>query len=279
MMRIRGTDSGHSGSGGRENRSDNFRQGRHRGQKVRGTLVKWVSDSMAWVLIDGHHLLAQLQSGPAEGTRLTFIITQLHPEIVLKEITGSSGAGDAVADGLSAATAFETARTIFENRFRRIVDSLTRCRAEDRQSRFISMLADDAALFVSYHDVINCSLQINALSSHSPGAGQIAYQPWLTPRARRQLTSMCAPSAQELAKVVVECETPELGQIRVEFLSKAPTIGYRVKVQHPARVEELKTLLQTSIHPPGATNIQCLGVGKLPRNEHGGILAARLFAS
>lgn len=278
-MRIRGSGSGYSGSGGRENRSDNFRQGRHRGQKVRGTLVKWVSESMAWVLIDGHHLLAQLQSGPVEGARLTFIITQLHPEIVLKEITGSSGAGDSVTDGLSAATAFETARTIFENRFRRVAKALWDTPPPARLTRFLSLMADDAELFVSYHDVLNCAARINALPSPSQQAGRIAYQPWLAPRARRQLTSMHAPSPRELANVVVECETPELGQIRVEFLSKPPTIGYRVKVQHPARIKELKDLLRTTVHPPGTTNIQCLGVGKLPGNEHGGILAARLFAS
>lgn len=275
MMRIRGGGSGSAGFGGGENRSDHFRQGRRPGQKVRGKLVKWVSDGMAWILIDGHPLLAQLQSRPPEGSVLTFIIKQLSPEIVLKEITG----GGTVPDGLAAASTFETARTLFENRFLPLGPTLAKADTASRLPRFISFLAGESSLCAAYLDASDCAQGINALLG-SGRKGRIAYQPWLTPLCRRQLTKLPPPEArigQELAEVVVECEAGPLGLVRVEFLHKGTATGYRVKMQRPARAHELKTFLISRMHPSDA-EIECLGVGKLPQNEHGGILAELLFS-
>lgn len=274
MMRIRGGGSGFAGFGDGENRSDQFRQGRRPGQKVRGKLVRWVSDGMAWILIDGHHLLAQLQSRPPEGSVLTFIIKQLSPEIVLKEIFGGSGT---VPDGLAAASAFETARTIFENRFRPLGPALANADTASRLPRFIELLAGEPSLCAAYLDASDCAQGINALLG-SGRTGRIAYQPWLTPLCRRQLTRMPHPetvTGQGLAEVVVECEAGPLGLVRVEFLHKGTATGYRVKVQRPARAHELKTFLLSRMPDAG---IECLGVGKIPQSEHGGILAGLLFS-
>ncbi len=55
-MRIRNSGSGFSGFSS-DSRSSSFRQGRRPGQKVRGKLLKWVSEDMAWVEIEGHKLV------------------------------------------------------------------------------------------------------------------------------------------------------------------------------------------------------------------------------
>jgi hypothetical protein len=277
MIRIRGGGSGFTGFGGGESRSDQFRQGRRPGQKVRGKLVRWVSDGMAWILIDGHHLLAQLQSRPPQGSFLTFVIKQLSPEIVLKEIFG--GGGGTVPDGLASASAFETARTIFENRFRPLGPTLAKADTASRLPRFIALLAGDPPLFAAYLDTRDCAENINTLLG-SNRTDRIVYQPWLTPLCRRQLTKTPhaeATAGQGLAKAVVECEAGPLGLVRVEFLHKGAATGYRVKIQRPSRAHDLKAFLLSRLPLQGA-GIECLGVGKLPQSEHGGILAELLFS-
>lgn len=278
-MRVRGNGSGPFDFGGNnERRSAQFRQGRRPGQKVRGTLVKWVSEGMAWVLIDGHHLLAQLQTRPPEGAQLLFLITRLEPDIVLKELSGVPGTGNPVGDGLAAAKSFETARTLFENRLRPHIPDLAAKGPLHRPARFITLLAKDSSLFAAYTDALVCAGRINLLAG--PTSGMVAYQPWLAPRSRRQLTCArtVAASANELTEIIVECETRELGLVRVEFLHKGASVGYRVKVQRPAGSESLKRLLLDTVPASAGTEAQCLGVTKLPANEHGGLLAALLFS-
>ncbi|MFH1913084.1 MAG: hypothetical protein ABIK45_02255 [Pseudomonadota bacterium] len=278
-MRVRDNGSGpFDFGGGNERRSTQFRRGRHPGQKVRGTLVKWVSESMAWVLIDGHHLLAQLQTRPPEGAQLLFLITRLEPDIVLRELAGVPGTGNPVGDGLAAAKSFETARTLFENRLRQHTTDLTAKSPLLRPARFITLLTKEPALFAAYTDALVCAGRINLLAG--PSSGLVAYQPWLAPRSRRQLT--CArhvgASANDLTEIIVECETHALGLVRIEFLHKGESVGYKVKVQRPARGESLKRLLRDTVPATAGIQAQCLGVTKLPANEHGGLLAALLFS-
>jgi hypothetical protein len=273
-MRIRGDGSDFSGfSGGGGSRSDTFRKGRRPGQKVRGTLVKWVAEDMAWVQIEGVNLLAQLQSKPPVGSSLDFVIKQLVPEIVLKEIFDPGGDG---GGALTIAGSFETARTLFEGRLRPHTQLLARTSQAKRAAHLISLMADDVSLFAAYMDAITCAGQIN---THLAGerTGRIAYQPWLTPLARRQLTRtrtiLSGGSDGGILEVTVECESPSLGLVKVEFLHKPPTTGFRVKIQNPNHVQMLKQTLETIQRFSPLQSVDCLGVTKLPRSAHGGILS------
>ncbi len=276
-MRIRNDGSGFSGSGGGGSRSDSFRKGRKPGQKVHGKLVKWISDDRAWVLIDGHHLLAQLQSRPQVGARLTFIIQQLRPDIVLKEVFEATGVGPGA---LNMAGDFETARTLFENALRPNAAHVANAPAEARMDAFFSMLTSDSSLRATYLDAVNCSETINSQFG-GDSAGKILYQPWLAPTARRQLTrvrhKMSSQQPTGLVEVSVECETNSLGLVRTELLFKAPSAGYRVKIQRPSLAADLKKVLLALSFGLPCIDVECLGVAKLPQGEHGGILAEFMF--
>ena len=91
-MRINGQGGSFPGQDGPRQdsrRSKRFRQGHRPGQKVRGRILEWREDDLAWVEIDGHGLLAQLSRDSALGLERTFLILRLEPEIVLREITSS----------------------------------------------------------------------------------------------------------------------------------------------------------------------------------------------
>jgi len=90
-MRIHGRGSSTFGSGGRRRdseRSERFRKAHRVGQKVSGTIQEWDDSGLAWVLIDGHPLLAQVSQDSSLGLERTFLVVRLSPDIVLKEITG-----------------------------------------------------------------------------------------------------------------------------------------------------------------------------------------------
>lgn len=89
-MRIKGDGASSFGGGGARQgseRSERFRKGHRPGQKVRGVIVEWRTEELAWVEIDGHGLLARVSRDSLLGRERTFLIVRLTPEIMLRELT------------------------------------------------------------------------------------------------------------------------------------------------------------------------------------------------
>jgi len=272
-MRVYGSGSGNSGFSGGDDRSSAFRRGRRPGQKVRGRVVKRVADDMAWVEIEGHRLLAQLRSYPREGTWLVFVIKQLVPEIVLKELYES---GTASTPRLESAASFEAARAIFENRFRPTADGIAALPASGRAGAFLSLLESDAKLRAAYLDALGCAAEITALF---PSTHRLLYQPWLLPEARRLATVVRTPAEDDASRMqaaMVEFDLHPYGLVRAEFLNKDRETGYRLKLQQPDSRNVLQKHLEAVVSAPNGT-VRCLGVAKLAQREHGGIVAELLF--
>ncbi len=271
-MRIRDSGFGFLGFGGGGSRSDAFKKGRRPGQKVRGKLLKWISDDMAWVEIDGHKLLAQLQSKPPVGSHLTFIINQLHPKILLKEVFGVSR-GE--TETLSFARNFESARTLFENQFRPHISTFKDKDPAHWKQHFLFLLKSNNKLLSTYLDTAR-SLQAFSESRQASKQEYPFYAPWLIPPSRRQLGILRPQAAHStLTESIVEFDLEKLGMVRAEFLFQNPQISYRLKLQHPSKI---KTLQQHLLNMLGE-QAQCLGVGPLPQREHGGILAELMVTS
>ena len=51
-------------------------------------VLEWQSPGLAWVEIDGHRLLAQVSQDAALGHERMFLIVQISPDIVLRELPG-----------------------------------------------------------------------------------------------------------------------------------------------------------------------------------------------
>lgn len=256
--------------GGKGSRSDSFKKGRKVEDKVRGTLLKWVSDDMAWVNIEGHKLLAQLNSKPQVGSILTFVIKQLSPSIVLKEVFSPSGG---TSGALSLARNFETSRALFQNRFNQRKDFHDVLK-KNNTGAFIEALSSDDKLLVAYLDTLNCINQINAvLDKHADGL--LFYTPWIIPTARNQI-GLIISTPHKMTEVRYEFELPIIGMVRSDFLYKPSAASYRLRLEHPAYSSEIKRVLN-SCNVLGFKNFHCLGVGPLPRQQYGGMLAELLF--
>jgi hypothetical protein len=261
--------------GGGGSRSDRFRSRHRPGQKVRGILVKNLPESMAWVDIDGERLLAQLETARPEGSRLLFLIQQLVPQIILKELTGDAQ-GNA-ASALTRVSDFDSARTLFENRFRPALKQAGRYGRSLPLFDFLALLAANPPLHAAYQDAANCALPLSRALQEAD-KGTLCYQPWLAPTGRRQATIVRhAQQDSQLTETLIEFDHAHMGLTRVQFLRKADTLSCRVQLQHPEHAQALDRYLGSRKHPASPLHIQHLGVAKLPRTSHSGILAELLF--
>ena len=273
-MRVSGSGTGGSYNGG-GSRSDRFRSRHRRGQKVRGILVKNLPDSMAWVDIDGERLLAQLESPRTEGSRLLFLVQQLVPQIILKELTGEAH-GNA-ANALGRVSDFDSARTLFENRFRPALKQAGLVGRPLPLSDFLALLAENPPLHAAYQDAVNCAVPLS-LALQDADKGALFYQPWLAPTGRRQASIVKnGQDESQLTEILIEFDHARMGLTRVQFLRKADTLSCRVQLQHPEHAHALTRYLDTRKHPNADIHIQHLGVTKLPRANHSGLLAELLF--
>lgn len=270
-MRIKGSGSGAGGFGGRNDRSGSFRRKHSLGQKVRGVLLKNVPDNMAWVEIDGDRLLAQLAVPHAEGAHLTFVIEQLAPNIVLKELQGYAHGGGAAV--LGQANAFDTARALFEARFTPLAK-----KAETpamTPAAFFTLLAGSRDLFACYADAARCADGLTALLDDD--GGRFLYQPWLAPGSRRQVTFVRPAPDTGLTETVVEFDHPAMGLVRAEFLHRDDRVACRLKMQHMAHAQPLARYLAAKTYTGLPVHADPPRVAKLPKGGHGGIIAERLF--
>ncbi|MBI9079150.1 MAG: hypothetical protein JEY79_05355 [Pseudodesulfovibrio sp.] len=275
-MRIRGSGTGFDDYGGEKNRSDSFRKKHRLGKKVKGVLLKRVSNDMAWVSIDGDNLLAQLHSAHQEGARLTFIIKQLVPDIILKEVFEHN---TATTNALGLTTAFDASRALFESRIRSMHQDTGAAFFLPGSDNFIELLAANKTLYMAFKDAANCAKAIS-VDLEARNTGRILYQPWLVPEGRRQSTFIRSFSKTErnpLVEAIIEFEHNDLGLVRAEFLYKKPKAVCKIKLQHLGRSKSLLQYLINRIHPDLAAKTDFLGVTKLPQSGHGGILTELMF--
>lgn len=270
-MRIGGYGSGFSGfGGGDKGRSDAFKKGRQPGQKVRGRLIKKVSHDTAWVDIEGHKLLAQIRTDAPEGSLLSFVITQLTPNIILRAVFEPSGIGRTT---LTLASSFDTARTLMENQLRPHTTQLEQTAPAERKSVFITLLRSNAKLLAAYLDATNCLKDIN--NSIGDEAGRLHYAPWQIPAARRHISYTRTTSG--LIETIAEFDLPNLGMVRSVFLTKDGETGYKLLLQHRRGSAELKQFLSHRNYPLVPGEVKCLDIGQLPQRSHGGIIAELMF--
>lgn len=269
-MRIRGSGNDATGFGGGWSRSDSFRRKHRLKQKVRGILLKNMENDMAWVEIDGDRLLAQLAVPHREGTQLTFIIEQLSPSIVLKELHGGAHGGGASAVGL--AKAFDSARALFEARFIPLAAKQKDATAYMTPERFFPLLAASRELYARYADAVRCAAELSALLDED--GGRFLYQPWLAPACRRQVTFLRTPDDTGLTEAVVEFDHPDMGLVRVRFLHKEGRTASKIDLQRMARSQALGRYLASRDR---ASQNALPTIARMSPTGHGGIISERLF--
>ncbi len=91
-MRIGDKDSSFPGQPGpNRDRAKSFRRDRRPGEQVRGRFLRPAGPGLAWVDIEGHHLVARVSGDLSPDEVLTFEILELQPEVVLRHLVRTDG--------------------------------------------------------------------------------------------------------------------------------------------------------------------------------------------
>jgi len=278
-LKIRQGKSSLGGWGaGNQERAEAFRRTHHVGQKVHGRLIRWEGPGLAWVNIGNQPLLAQIQSRPAHGARLTFIIKKLKPEIMLKEIFGGSQAGlpvfDLIKDFTALRAEFEAAGASIWSTF-----SAGNNESVNRQS-FFEKLKNDEDTALAFQAVTASAARINSFLASNE---TFFYWPWMQPGGRSQAAVVRRKPQDDspdmsFFEMTNEFESANFGLVQINTLYRHPTVGYRILAQILPHAGSIKRRL-TPLPFPGNLEVNCIGLERLPANKHGGILSELLLSS
>lgn len=295
-MRIRGYGrglSGHSQSG--RERAAAFRKRYRVGDMLTGKLVRWESQDLGWVLIEGLTLLASISSSPAPGESLTFLVKSLTPDIVLQELHGQGGGagflmGSAVQD-------FHRMRSSFESKADALLKSLVPLPMDNRARTFSEGVTRDRKLLGPYLEMASMQAAMNqALSTQ--GSARFIYAPWLVPNAREHealYRRSASKSAQgqngnaQSASDDARASTPTyhelihclrhrtMGLMQLRFLNRPGLTAYRLHLGRPEHRETAAVLAKTLTIP--GTELRLLGVERIHKYAQGGVLTELLSAN
>lgn len=249
----------------RRSRTDAFRRTHREGQKVRGVLRRWEAPQLGWVEIDGHWLLARLGGEVSPGQGILFEITELSPDIVLRQITRPPEEGGLAGDAcrelamlrvkLEASDAWADAEA-----------------ARDRES-FLGALSQDQnslellARIMSLQETVNKALA---------GKARFGYVPWLFPGARRvEMLVLGGASGSESSEVgdpdvLLGFELPKLGAARIHITTASAGEAFHLFLERIELRDEFLKFLETQTELlAGAV---CLGVHPPPAGAAPGVL-------
>lgn len=281
-MRITGSGFGQGqGSGKKErDRAAAFRNKHRVGERVKGTLIKRETKGLAWILIDGHHLLANIETDSEPGSALNFMVLSLYPEIVLKALPpGGASTGYLMAGSIQE---FGLVRSKFESfsAMNLSEESIIGQSPEERRKSFLRAVAADTNLSALYLQLCAHQLSINANLAPN-GPTRFFYLPWLMPGARG-LEALLKREEKEdgvFMEFVCGFELPRIGPGQIRILYKKPRAGFRVFLARPENIRKFMDYIKSTSLDGLPADAQCLGVEKLPKYAHGGTMRELLSPS
>lgn len=287
-------DAGQSSSAGQDSagRAAAFRRSHHVGQILHGKVLRWVRGGMAWVHVGGQELLAQLQTKPEAGVPLRFLVEQLVPDIILKEVDGDAAAtaypnvspGDLIRQYLEARDAFDA--VLHDRLWPSIASSSdtspdTSATAPAALAAVATFVSEDAEALALFTQVQQHRLNVNLLLT-ATRSGTLHYLPWLMPEAKG--VELLLPSENAgTARITASAQLPACGRTLIQCLAGTERMAYRLFLEraqsehsgHPSgRLETVATLAATVCRirdeqrPQQVLPIACLGCGPLPAGIH-----------
>lgn len=282
-------DAGQSPSAGQDSagRAAAFRRAHHVGQILHGKVLRWVRGGMAWVHVGGQELLAQLQTKPEAGVPLRFLVEQLVPDIILKEVDGDATApaypnispADLIRQYLEARDAFDAmlhSRLWPSPASAGIPDA-----APAALAAFATFISDDAEALALFTQVQGHRLNVNQLLA-ATRSGTLHYLPWLMPEAHAMEILMPCENTGTV-RITASAQLPACGRTLIQCLAGTERMAYRLFLERAqsdlpetssGRSGPVATLAATVCRirdehrPQQLLPIACLGCGPLPAGIH-----------
>lgn len=250
-----------------------FRKKYRVGEIIQGSLLKWEHGRLGWVQIDELQLLANILTSPSPGDELTFVVQQLYPEIMLKEI----GPDDLNERGfyvnpVDTTRDFVRCRAAFQSRAAAVLDELSGRRdlsSAERRNCFLESLEEKPDIAALFFETLKCAADLNSVLKSS----RLYYMPWLVPNAMNQEIVLkiknVADPENSFYELLYALDLPPSTPLRFRIMYKRPQCGFKLLSDD----RNLSTLLGVNFKHAFPDFI---GVERIPPQSSGGFLSELL---
>ena len=268
-----------------EARKRSFRK-RHRvGEELRGVVLRPAGQGLAWVRVDGHELLAVLETASEPGQLLYFRVNQLTPEIVLQELRvvppEQADLPDLLRMGFISRSRLESASLSLDSGETGESGETDQGTPSERKAAFLQRLEESAELRGLYAGLSELEelINIRLANRHGQGTARFSFTPWLVPLARDQEALHVQHPAEEQGQGISDYlfgfTLPGLGRCHVRVLEQPPLARFRLILEKPGHAEEVEPLVARFLLPEFTGRLEQLGT-KLLRPGAESVLSAYL---
>lgn len=265
------------GNSGSTARTALFRRRYKVGQTLQGTLIKWERQKLGWVQIDDQRLLANITTSPSPGDMLTFVVQQLYPDIILKEITQDQLNEHGIyLNPVDITRQFVSRRAAFQSQASQIFRELKQQPSKDATQRlkdFLYYLENDTKSSVMFFETLKCVADLNSIFK----SAKLFYMPWLVPEALNEEIVLKARKDSEspdnsFYELLFALDLPQSVPARFRIMYKKPQCGFKLLMDD----QRLSALLSDEFKK---SLPQFIGVERIPVQNSGGFLSELLGAS
>lgn len=262
---------------GASERSAIFRKRYKVDQIIQGILLKWETTKLGWVEIGDQRLLANIMTSPAPGDTLTFLVQQLYPEIILKEINPDhlNGHG-AYINPADVTRQFVTCRAAFQSQARNLFAELDENKgsiSSERLVLFLKLLEKNEKCARLFFETLSCVGNLNSIFKQA----KLFYLPWLVPSSLNQeIVLKVRPDndnpENSFYELLYALDLPPSIPARFKIMYKKPQCGFKFLTDD----QNIKTLF--GVHFKHSFS-EFLSVERIPPQNAGGFLSELLASS
>ncbi|WP_432737232.1 hypothetical protein [Maridesulfovibrio sp. FT414] len=262
-----------SGGGGASERSAKFRKKFKAGEVIQGILLKWEQPKLGWVQIDDLLLLANVMTSPMIGDVLTFVVQQLYPDIILKEVGPDdfNSMGEYI-NPTDVTRTFVRCRSAFQSRGRDLLELLSEgggLDASGRLNRMLDLFRAEPEIGALFFETLKAAADLNSILK----ASRLYYMPWLIPSGLNHeiVLKIKEPTNREgsFYELLFAVDLPPAVPVRLRMMYRKPQCGFKLLADD----RNLGTLLGVNFKHAFS---EFLGVERIPQQCAGGFLAELL---
>ncbi len=243
--------------------------------------------------VEGHEMLARISSRPEPGQQLSFLVIQLYPDVVLKELRG-------LGEGFSPGGLLHLYRTV-RDEFERAMGGPESWAAGgeisplgERKTQFFEDVARNPEALARYVRLLELLDGVNGYvgsagegKAEGEGEGRVWYLPWMVPGATGQELLLrqwpgdgsgdglddgtgdvsgddFGEKVGGIREIVFGFTLWGLGRAEVRLLVGPDKSGCRILLERMEFASAVKKLVHKNLPPSLSGSVEILGVGPLP---------------
>lgn len=252
-------------------RIEYFRRYHQVGERVRGKVLNYQGPASAWVQVEGHTLLASLQTAPQPEEIIFLQITQLHPQIVLQELHGQANLSvkELINQFWSDRYKFDSILTSWQGPQSSLEVNLDK---EQLRLSFLRKLAEHKEGFKLFSDMIQTLRLLNlALGAKT----RTIYWPWLPMTAinhegfiRPANSNKDNNQSQKMWEACYAFQLPRQNDCFIQLYMRDKLVRYRLYLTNFKDQAALEKWLQSQFKKSNL-EVQGLGIAPMPETLSG----------